>query len=196
VIALPPVVIVPELADGTQSWQRIAHLALRSMRDVVTVQPVGDSIAADARRVRAALDDEAEPPVVLAHGYGALVASAAAEPRNAAHLIAVAGYLLDYGERIVEVVGGPESPLTTTPVDSVGWRAVPVTYVTCGNDPRVAPAVQLRLAQLRATTFVQTDAGAQPQRTHAEILTALLREELEAVRGSRLEVALALLRSA
>jgi hypothetical protein len=56
--------------------------------------------------------------------------------------------------------------------------------------------VQLRLAQLRATTFVQTDAGAQPQRTHAEILTAMLREELEAVRGSRLEVALALLRSA
>lgn len=195
-MTLPPVVIVPDLADGARAWQRFANLSAHFAPDVVAIEPVGDSLAADAQRVRAVLEAASEPPIVLAHGYGALVATCAADRRNASLLIFVAGYMLDYGETIYDVVGGPATALSTTPVDAVGWRALPVTYVVCSNDRRIAATVQERLAHHRATTIVELDAAEQPYRTHAEALAQILHEELVAVRGGQLHAALRLVKTA
>lgn len=192
----PPIVIVPDLRDGARAWQRVANLAQHFSADVVAVQPAGDALAADAQRVRDALVAAAEPPIVLAHGYGALLATLATTSRNASGLIFVAGYMLDYGETIFDIVGGPPSAINRTPVDSVGWRALPTTYVVCTADRTISAAVQRRLALTRAATFIELEAGDQPFRTHAEALVQILHEDLVAVRGGELPAALSLVRSA
>ena len=194
-MTLPPVVILPQPRDGARAWQRVANLAQQVASDVVAVEPAGTSLAADVQLVRDALSDAAEPPVVLAHGYGALLATLAATRRNAAHVIFVAGYMLDYGETIYDVVGGPSTAVSRTPVESVGWRTLPTTYVVCNADRTLSLAVQQRLALTRATTLVELDAGDQPFRTHAEALVQVLNEELVALRGGELSPALTLVRS-
>jgi pimeloyl-ACP methyl ester carboxylesterase len=194
---VPPVVIVPDLGDGARSWQQVANLITGFAADVVAVEPAGDSLEADAARVRAALDAASEPPVVIAHGYGALAASLAANRRNVRQLIFVAGYMLDYGETIFEVVGGPATALSTTPVEHVAWRAVPTTYIMLKAARRIAPVVQERLAQTHATTIVTLDAGDHPYRTHAAVLAQVLYEDLLSVSGAPLhEIRELLLRSA
>jgi hypothetical protein len=192
---LPPVVIVPDL-HGARNWQRVANLVTRFAGDVVAVELSGDSLEADAARVRAALEAASEPPLVLAHGYGALAVTLAANRRNARQLIFVAGYMLDYGETIFNVVGGPATPLTTTPVERVAWRALPTTYVVCTAGRHLAPVVQERLAQTQATTIVALDAGDQPYRTHAEALAQVLHEDLLALAGGQLHAALDLVKTA
>jgi hypothetical protein len=193
---LPPLVIVPDLGDGAASWRRVANLVQHFAADVVAVELSGDSLAADVQRLAETLAAASEPPVVIAHGYGALVATVATTRRNASQLIFVAGYMLDYGETIYGVGGGPPTPLMKSPVESVGWRALPTTYVVCNGDRRIAPAVQRQLALTRATTIVELDAGEQPARTHAEAMAQILHEDLVAVRGGQLHAALALVKSA
>lgn len=195
-MTLPPVIIVPDPRDGARAWQRVANLAQHFTTDIVAVDPTGDSLAADVQLVRDALAAAGEPPVVLAHGYGALLATLATTQRNAAHLIFAAGYMLDYGETIYDVVGGPATALSRTPVDSVGWRALPSTYVVCTGDRTLSRAVQQRLALTRATTIVELEAGEQPFRANAEALVQILHEDLVAVRGGELQAALALVRTA
>lgn len=195
-MTLPPVIIVPDPRDGARPWQRVANLAQHFTTDIVAVEPNAESLAADVQRVRDALAAAAEPPVVIAHGYGALLATLAATRHNAAHLIFVAGYMLDYGETIYDVVGGPATALSRTPVDSVGWRTLSTTYVVCPADRILSLAVQRRLALTRATTIVDLEAGEQPFRTHAEALVQVLHEDLVAVRGGELHAALALVRTA
>lgn len=195
-LPLPPVVIIPDVRDGPRAWQRVANLARQIASDVVAVEPTGTSLGVDAQRVHAALAAATEPPVVLAHGYGALLATLAARHRNAAHLLFVAGYMLDYGETIFDVIGGPSTAVSRTPVDMVGWRTLPTTYVICGADRTFSPAVQQRLALTRATTLLELDAGDQPYRTHVEALVQVLHEELVAVRGGELPAALTLVRTA
>lgn len=195
-MTLPPVVIVPEPRDGARAWKRVANLARRFAGDVVAVEPAGTSLAADIALVRDALVTASEPPLVLAHGYGALLATLAATHRNAAHFVFVAGYMLDYGETIYDVAGGPATAVSRTPVDSVGWRTLATTFVVCTGDRTFSPAVQQRLALTRATTLVEVDAGEQPFRTHAEALVQVLHEDLVAIRGGELSAALALVRSA
>lgn len=192
----PPIVIVPDLRDGARAWQRVANLAQHFSADVVAVEPAGDSLAADVQRVREALVAAAEPPLVLAHGYGALLATIATTSLNACGLIFVAGYMLDYGETIFDVIGGKASAIGRTPVDSVGWRALPTTYVVCAGDRAISAPVQRRLALTRATTIVELEADDQPFRTHAEAIVQVLHEDLVAVRGGELPAALALVRSA
>jgi hypothetical protein len=192
----PPIVIVPDLRDGARAWGRVANLAQHFSADVVAVEPAGDSLAGDTQRVRDALVAAAEPPIVLAHGYGALLASLATTSRTASGLIFIAGYMLDYGETIFDVIGGKPSAIGRTPVDAVGWRALPTTYVVCAGDRTISAPIQRRLALTRATTFVELDAGDQPFRTHAEALVQVLHEDLVAVRGGELPAALALVRSA
>jgi hypothetical protein len=194
-MTLPPVVIIPQPRDGARAWQRVANLAQQVASDVVAVEPSGTSLAADAQLVRAALAAAAEPPLILAHGYGALIATLAATRRNAAHFIFVAGYMLDYGETIYDVIGGPATAVNRTPVDTVGWRTLATTYVVCNADRTHSPAVQQRLALTRATTLVELDAGEQPYRTHAEALVQVLHEELIALRGGELAPTLTLARS-
>jgi predicted alpha/beta hydrolase family esterase len=195
-MTLPPIVIVPDLRDGARAWQRVANLARHFASDVVAVEPVGDTLAADVGRVRDALAAAAEPPVVLAHGYGALLATLATTSRNASALIFVAGYMLDYGETIFDAIGGPANAISRTPADAVGWRTLPTTYVVCAGDRSISATVQRRLALTRATTIVELEAGDQPFRTHAEALVQILHEDLVAVRGGELHAALALVRSA
>ena len=195
-MTLPPVVIVPDVGDSARDWQRFANLSAHFTPDVVAIEPLGDSLAADAERVRAAIEAAVEPPIVMAHGYGALAATVAANRRNTSLLIFVAGYMLDYGETIYDVVGGPSTSLTTTRVDTVGWRAIPTTYVVCRNDRRIARTVQEQLANHRATTIVELDAGEQPFRSHSEALAQILHEELVAVRGGQLHAALRVVKTA
>ncbi len=104
--------------------------------------------------------------------------------------------MLDYGETIVNTLGGPANPRTRTPVDTVGWRTLATTYVVCAADRTISAAVQRRLALTRATTIVELEAGDQPFRTHAEALVQVLHEDLVALRGGELNPALALVRSA
>lgn len=195
-MTLPPAIIVPDLHDGARAWQRVANLIRFFTPDVAAVEPVGDSLEADVGRVRTALAGASEPPVVLAHGYGALLAGVAATRRNTGHLVLVAGWMLDYGETIFEVVGGPESTLATTPVELVGWRAVPATYVVATGARRITATVQRQLAATRATTIVEIDAGDQPYKTHAEALAQIVHEDLLAVRGGQIHAALRLVESA
>ncbi len=82
-MTLPPIVIIPDVRDGARAWQRVANLARHFAGDVVAVQPAGDTLADDVKRVRDALVAAAEPPVVLAHGSGALLATLAATHHNA-----------------------------------------------------------------------------------------------------------------
>jgi len=194
-MTLPPVVIIPQPRDGARAWQRVANLAQQVAGDVVAVEPSGTALGADVQLVRAALSAAAEPPLILAHGYGALLATLAATHRNAAHFVFVAGYMLDYGETIYDVIGGPSTAVSRTPVDTVGWRTLPTTYVICSTDRTHAPAIQQRLALTRATTLVELDAGDQPFRTHVEALVQVLHEELVALRGGELTPALTLVRS-
>jgi pimeloyl-ACP methyl ester carboxylesterase len=193
---LPPVVIVPDLRDGAAAWRRVANLVQHFASDVVAVELAGDALADDVQRLAATLAASPEPPVVIAHGYGALVATIATTRRNASQLIFVAGYMLDYGETLYDVIGGPATPLATSRVESVGWRAVATTYVICSGDRRIAPAVQRQLALTRATTIVELEAGEHPARSHAEALTQILHEDLVAVRGGQLHAALELVKTA
>jgi len=195
-MTLPPIVIIPDMRDGARAWQRVANLARHFAGDVVAVEPAGDTLAEDVQRVRDALVAAAEPPVVLAHGSGALLATLAATQHNASALIFVAGYMLDYGETIVNTLGGPANARTRTPVDTVGWRTLATTYIVCAADRTISAAVQRRLALSRATTIVELEAGDQPFRTHAEALVQVLHEDLVALRGGELKAALALVRSA
>ena len=133
---------------------------------------------------------------MVAHGDGAVPATGAANSRNACHLMFVAGYMLDYGETIFDVAGGPSTPLTTTRVGAVGWRALPTTYVVSAGDRRLSAVVQERLAYTRATTIVSLDVGDQLQSTHAEALAQILNEDLLALRGTPLHAELALVRTA
>ena len=195
-MTLPPVVIIPDLREGAGAWRRVANLVQHFASDVVAIELTGATLAADAERVAATLAASSEPPVILAHGYGALVATVAATRSNASQLIFVAGAMLDYGETMYEVTGGPATPLSTSRVESVGWRAVPTTYVICSGDRRIAAAVQQQFALARAATFVELDAGEAPARTHAEALAQIVHEDLVAVRGGQLHAALALVKSA
>lgn len=194
--AVPPVVIIPDLGDGAQSWRRVANLVQHFAPGVVAVELAGATLTADVALVTATLAAASEPPVIIAHGYGALVATVAARGSNASQLIFVAGAMLDYGETIYDVIGGPSTPLTRARVGAVGWRAVPTTYVICSGDRRIAPAVQQQFALSRATTFVELDAGESPARTHAEALAQIVHEDLVALRGGQLDAALALVKSA
>jgi hypothetical protein len=62
----------------------------------------------DADAVRAAIDAVAGPVVVVAHSYGGVPVTQAADAPNVQHIVYVAAFVLDAGESLLAAVGGIE----------------------------------------------------------------------------------------
>jgi pimeloyl-ACP methyl ester carboxylesterase len=92
--------------DGAWWWQRAAaHLGRLGVASVAPVLPScgegaaragvgGPGLDDDVAAVRAVLQNSAEPTVVVAHSYGGIVvAEAAADVEEVAHLVLISSYL-------------------------------------------------------------------------------------------------------
>ena len=117
--------------DGSWWWHPTAQvLAERGVRSVTptlpscgeTGEPVGGDgpgLAADVQAVRAVLQADDEPTVVVAHSYGGIVtAEAAAGVDTVHHLLLVSSYLPEPGQGLASF--GPDSPAPFLDVDPDG----------------------------------------------------------------------------
>jgi hypothetical protein len=78
----------------------------------------GTGVHADAKAVRDALEDIDGPVTVLAHSYGGVpVAEVAASVHSVTGLIYLAAHVLEPGESVVSVLGGPWYPEGTRLLD-------------------------------------------------------------------------------
>lgn len=61
-------------------------------------------------------------------------------------------------------------------VSGVGWQTIPSTYIICGRDKSIQPAVQRKWAENRATTFIEVPFDHCPQVSHPAEIADLLAE--------------------
>ena len=109
--------------DGSWWWHRSA--ALLEEQGVASVAPAlpscgetglpagagGPGLPEDVAAVRAVLQDGDEPTVVVAHSYGGIVtAEAAAGVESVHHLLLVASYLPEVGQRLSDFGSGEPAP--------------------------------------------------------------------------------------
>src|SRR3712207_3051799 len=102
--------------DGAWWWSRmvepLAALGLGSRAVelpscVAPPSPPGGDLYADADAVRAALDEEDEPIVLVGHSYsGMVITDAAAGQENVAHLVYVTSVMPECDETMASLGGG------------------------------------------------------------------------------------------
>lgn len=124
-------------------WHDPAHLDLVAAPlraagvEVVVPALHRGSLAADTAAVQAAVDQVADPPVVLGHSYGGSVITGLS---GAAHLVYVAAFVPDHGESAASL-GGADAPVgAAVRRRPDGWseidpdRAVEALYADCSPD--------------------------------------------------------------
>jgi pimeloyl-ACP methyl ester carboxylesterase len=162
----PPVVILVHGAwHGPWAWAEVGTLldaeGIRWLaldlpstgRDAAALGDLHD----DAATVRAAVDAAGAPALVVAHSYGGLpVGEGLAASPNAAHLIYLAGFMLEAGESLLGVRGGAEPAWWITSED--GRTILPddplhTFYADC--PPDVAARAAAAIAPQRKDAFRQ-----------------------------------------
>ncbi|MGV9979485.1 alpha/beta fold hydrolase [Micromonospora wenchangensis] len=103
--------------DGAWWWSRVDALLAAGGTASVAVRLPSCGELSDARRP-AGLDDDAEetrrvlrdggPTILVAHSYGGVVATAAADAGDVRHLVYVSSFLPDVGESLADL--GPAGP--------------------------------------------------------------------------------------
>src|SRR5215210_7557373 len=160
--------------DGAWWWHRmdgpLAALGLgtRAVELPSCVAPpappaaaLGD-MRADADAVRAALDEEDGPVVLVGHSYGGMVITDAAAGRdNVGHLVYVTSVMPDVGETMADFGGEPGPWMDPRPEEgTMGIRAelVPPAFMQDCDEEAVAGAMQ-RLTRQPLTVFGQPPRG-------------------------------------
>jgi pimeloyl-ACP methyl ester carboxylesterase len=154
--------------DGEWWWSRVAeHLAAEGVDSVAVRLPScgeadiapgtdGPGLAADVAEVRSVLSNLG-PCVVVAHSYGGVVATEAADAGDVRHLVYVDSFLPDAGESLSDLGGDSPAPYLELAADGTfGVRAEMAEDLflhDCDSD-----AVAGALARLtRQTTAVTTE---------------------------------------
>ena len=158
--------------DGAWWWHRMVEplaalgLGSRAVELPSCVAPPGASggtvgdMYADAEAVRAALDEEDEPVVVVGHSYGGMVMTdAAAGHGNVKHLVYVTSVMPELGETMASL-GGSRAPgpwMDPRPEDgTIGIRAelTPDAFMQDCDEAAVAGALE-RLTRQPLSVFGQ-----------------------------------------
>ncbi len=129
---------------------------------VPSVEAMGD-MHADADAVRAALDEEDEPVVLVGHSYGGMVITdAAAGHENVRHLVYVTSVMPERGETMASFGGSELGPwMDPRPEDgTMGVKAelTPEVFMQDCDEATVAEALK-RLTRQPLTAFGQTPRG-------------------------------------
>src|SRR5215210_221656 len=159
--------------DGAWWWHRMVgplaalDLGTRAVELPSCVAPpvppaaLGD-MRADADAVRAALDEEDGPVVLVGHSYGGMVITDAAAGReNVGHLVYVTSVMPDVGETMADFGGEPGPWMDPRPEEgTMGIRAelVPPAFIHDCDEEAVAGAMQ-RLTRQPLTVFGQPPRG-------------------------------------
>ena len=130
---------------------------------VPPVEELGD-MHADADAVRAALDEDEEPVMLVGHSYGGMViTNAAAGQENVEHLVYVTSVMPDFGESAASLAGSGESGpwMDPRPDDgTMGIRAelTPQAFMQDCDEAAVAGALE-RLTRQPLAVFGQGPRG-------------------------------------
>jgi pimeloyl-ACP methyl ester carboxylesterase len=92
-------------ADGSMWAAVITELLAVGIDSVALANPLR-SLASDAAYITGAVGEIDAPVLLVGHCYGgAVITAAAAEARNVVGLVYVAGYALDEGESVLDIIG-------------------------------------------------------------------------------------------
>ncbi len=157
--------------DGAWWWHRMVRplaslgLGSRAVELPSCVAPPGASgeasgdMYADADAVRAALEEEDEPVMLVGHSYGGMVITdAAAGHENVEHLVYVTSVLPDSGETMADFGGEPGPWMDPRPEDgTMGIKAelTPDAFMPDCDEEAVAGALK-RLTRQPLAVFGQT----------------------------------------
>ena len=157
--------------DGAWWWHRMVEplaalgLGSRAVELPSCVAPSGafreapGDMYADADAVRAALDEEDEPVVLVGHSYGGMVVTdAAAGHENVEHLVYVTSVMPELGETMADLGGEPGPWMDPRPEDgTMGIRAelTPGAFLQDCDEEAVAGALK-RLTRQPLAVFGQT----------------------------------------
>ncbi|NEB37510.1 alpha/beta hydrolase [Streptomyces sp. SID14515] len=219
---MPAVVLVHGLYHRPEHFDAVAERLRTGGAQVIVPELHRGSLPADTAVVQAAVDAQAEPPLVLGHSYGGSVITGV---RGARHLVYLAAFVPDTGESAATLGGAsprlrdaivPEpdgstslrpdraadvlyhdcsAPLAARAVALLrpqapgcgrgvpahnSWKDTPSTYVVCGRDRVIDPALQRRMGA-RCTEVREWRTGHSPFVGQPDFLAELLRELLEPV---------------
>ena len=157
--------------DGAWWWSRMVEplaalgLGSRAVELPSCVAPPGASggivgdMYADADAVRAALEEEDEPVVLVGHSYsGMVITDAAAGHENVEHLVYVTSVMPELGETMADLGGEPGPWMDPRPEDgTMGIRAelTPGAFLQDCDGEAVAGALE-RLTRQPLAVFGQT----------------------------------------
>ena len=162
--------------DGAWWWHRMVEplaalgLGTRAVELPSCVPSPGTSgealgdMYADADAVRAALDEEDEPVVLVGHSYGGMVITdAAADQKNVAHLVYVTSVMPERDETLASLGGGREPGpwLDPRPEDgTMGVKAelLPGAFMQDCDEEAIAGALE-RLTRQPLAAFGQSPRG-------------------------------------
>ncbi|MFF8962648.1 alpha/beta fold hydrolase [Streptomyces globisporus] len=160
---LPPVVIVHGLYHRPEHFDAVARRLRSSGVEAIVPELHRGSLAADTEAVQAAVDALHEPPLLLGHSYGGPVITGA---RGARHWS----------------IWRPAPGCGRGVPYHHSWKDTPSTYVVCGKDRAIDPALQRTMAS-RCTEVREWGTGHSPFVGQPDLLVELLRELL--VTGAR-----------
>ena len=160
--------------DGAWWWHRMAgpladlgveSRAVELPSCVAPPVPPAETLGnmhADADAVRAALDEEDGPIVLVGHSYGGMVMTdAAAGRKDVAHLVYVTSVMPDSGETMADLGGEPGPWMDPRPEDgTMGIEAelMPGAFMQDCDDAAVAGALE-RLTRQPLSVFGQAPRG-------------------------------------
>lgn len=114
----------------------------------------GGDLAADAAVVRAAIESSDEPAILVGHSYGGVVITeAAAGLPQVRHLVYLAAFLLDAGESLLGVIGGPPPWFVPSADGSTVLPDDPRTVFYLDVEPGVAAAAATQLQPQSLAAF-------------------------------------------
>jgi pimeloyl-ACP methyl ester carboxylesterase len=153
--AAPRALLVHGLWHGAWSWDGVRSELADAGVDAAAVELPLTSLEDDVATVRAELDADPRPAVLVGHSYGGAVITAAGAHPAVRHLLYLAAFQLDEGESISRVL--PDRAVPPTELASALTFSADGGQV--GIDPRRAPellygqvpadAVALALSRLR-----------------------------------------------
>lgn len=160
--------------DGAWWWHRMVEplaalgLGSRAVELPSCVAPSGThaeapgDMYADADAVRAALDEEDGPVVIVGHSYGGMVLTdAAGSHRNVRHMVYVTSVMPDLGETMADFGGEPGPWMDPRPEDgTMGVKAelLPDVFMQDCDEEAVAGALK-RLTRQPLAVFGQAPRG-------------------------------------
>jgi len=160
------VLLVPGSWHGAWAYDDVAErLSGAGVRVIAIDLPSNDGaagLADDAAAIRTALDDIAEPTVVVGHSYGGVaVSEGAADSAHAVGLVYLAAFMLERGESLLDAMQHqlPDwISLDEAAGSHIATRSEEVLYGDCS--PEVATAAAQRLSRQSAAAIATPQTAA------------------------------------